>query len=193
MASEFRPGYRPRPLLLLVTTTSTTILFLFLVSVISLSRTALSPRKINIPDAYQPGQPVPGDPPCSARRTDYRAGLASCTDGLRPGPHYFVEYDVQRNIIVHASLWTAQETMTLGDLILTWGQPSGIDNSFLMWGQRGAFASDAEALSPDSKVYFISYDLQPGLQEPWRGFINTRPYTFTLTLPDLTKLLPSNP
>ena len=100
---------------------------------------------------------------------------------------YYVSYNTRASVITRVSKWVSDSDITIGDLILAWGQPLATDYSVLSWGNRTAFALGGAGLTPFDKVYFVSYTLTPSGDEPWRGFVNEEPY------PPLRVSLPSLP
>jgi hypothetical protein len=73
------------------------------------------------------------------------------------------------------TLWIDTPNMTIGDLILAWGEPSGVSGGYSYWyvhftGGRAAFIGSP--YTPTSKVYFVKF-AGPELSGPinrWKGF-----------------------
>jgi hypothetical protein len=117
---------------------------------------------------------------------DYWSRVASCTMEGQDGLRYYVSYDTKDHTITRVSKWISDWDVTIGELILAWGQPIGNDLAVVSWGNRTAFALGDNGLSPTDKVYFVSYYLNPTKEAPWTGFINRQPYSpHRLELPSL--------
>ena len=147
------------------------LLSLFMVGVILPLRDAPLPTfEIDMPDYYKVGQTLPAHPPCLSSGY-YPGKMVSCIEHNMDGMRYSVLYRDTDRVIVHAAVWNCNCNIKLGDLVLQWGQPTGIGYSTILWGNRSAFAFAKSGLSPFNKIYFISYDEKPEAQtNPWRGF-----------------------
>jgi hypothetical protein len=146
---------------------------LILIMVIKVHRLPITPPRLDLDSAFMPGNPVPPHSYCDWRLavTDTRFCVAPPLAGER------ISFDVDRykGTIVRTSL--SGRRLTVGELMLAWGQPSGYLKrgiSFqVFWQDRSAYLVTS-SLSPHSRVLFLSYDLQRGSQFPWRGLINRR-------------------
>jgi hypothetical protein len=68
------------------------------------------------------------------------------------------------------------QDLTIGDLILAWGEPTGQTrygySADVYWGTRSAFVSSTPGFSPFSTVYFVTYRAELEQAGPWRGFVS---------------------
>jgi hypothetical protein len=133
----------------------------FLVSAVGLNGTAAKVLDIEPPARLLPGQPVPHDARCSWEHW--------MTEDL------FCETDqayltVRSGVIARISF--DLRDVAVGDLILTWGQPTGAEqygrSTYVYWGNRRAWVWGRFA--PEARAQFITYSLKPDVSGPWRGF-----------------------
>jgi hypothetical protein len=154
--------------------------------VIVSARRALPALDVELPPYFQPGKLVPHGVDIGWD-CDYWNSVASCTRNGEDGMRYYVSYNTRASIITRVSKWVSDSDITIGDLVLAWGQPLSTDYSVLSWGNRTAFALGGAGLTPFDKVYFVSYTLTASGDGPWRGFVNEEPY------PPLRVALPALP
>jgi hypothetical protein len=61
----------------------------------------------------------------------------------------------------------------LGDLLLAWGTPTGINrlswSTEVHWGNRVVYVAN-NPLAPESRILYIAHNLAPERSQPWRGF-----------------------
>jgi len=124
-----------------------------------------------VPEYLLPGQPVPTQ--CDYTwRAYYPSNMYYCR-GFVEGAVMYAEYSNKRNIITWVSYSVDDETV--GDLVLTWGTPTGIRRYNwgveVYWGQRSVWVS-SEPFSPSSKVFLIAYTLKTPDVYAWHGFTN---------------------
>jgi hypothetical protein len=139
-------------------------------SMVIISRTGTSSQIYTPPQAYLPGNPLPGflgDEGCWL-------GLSynsSCLIHLQNHDIYWV-YEAGTHRILRTTI-TAEEN-TIGDLILAWGTPTGFDQDgiwiVMSWDTRSAQLVTT-SFNPYSRVRFISYDTELLRLSPWRGFV----------------------
>ncbi len=169
-------------------------LCLVVISAIMLTaRTALSPLDLELPRVFQPGHVLPPD--VSNFREYYRSlsGVTGYVDPANDQREYIVELDMPGRTIHHVSKWVFDSRLTLGDLILRWGTPTGQRGSFVEWDDRSAFVLSDLGFQPSSEVYFISYGSSSEDLEPWTGFAHSRSDTTTLSIRELASLFPLRP
>ena len=152
---------------------------------ISLRTAQLPELDIGIPPHYRPGQPLPLISTCTIQYQSVTSDIVGCVDRDAGNVRYFLQFDSTDKIITRASKYTGNDSITLGDIILRWGEPTGSDSSIVWWGNRSVYISRQLGLAPSSKIYFVTYNLEPENQNAWRGFINETPYLFTVILPTL--------
>jgi hypothetical protein len=158
----------------------------FILSFMLSLRTAQLPElDIEIPPHYRPGQPLPLISTCTIQYHSTTSDLVGCVDRDAANVRYFIQFDITGNVITRTSKYTGNDNITLGDIILRWGEPTGSDSSIVRWGNRSVYISRQLGLAPSSKIYFVTYNLEPETQNPWRGFVNETPYLFTVKLPTL--------
>ena len=136
--------------------------------IITTSRSATLPPPIDVPARYMPGSPLPDDGDCEWHM--YEDQMRFCR-GHADGWLFFT-YDMRARVIDHVTTENPGE-LTIGDLMLMWGIPSGIDQNrwgvYVYWGSRSAFVNGPR-FGPQSRVAFITYRLQAYPQSTWRGF-----------------------
>jgi hypothetical protein len=151
-----------------------TILFAVAAFVITKAyRTPIPLLDVQPDQQYMPGNPVP---PGSYRDWQYAISYTQyCVARQIPGENVTFDVSRRKNLITHTSVTSGK--LTVGDLMLAWGQPTGYArNGFVFevyWGTRSAYVV-AKALSPYSPVVFVAYDLELQYQLPWQGLINRR-------------------
>ncbi len=158
-----------------------------------IARTALHPLDIEIPSKYQPGQVLPSDIP---RFREYYRSYTNVTGYVQRSStslDYIIEVDMPGRTIRHVSKWIFDSHITIGDLIVRWGPPTGRRGSFVSWSDRSAFVlADTDHMLPTSQVYFISYGYDPQLEanDPWLGFSRSEDDINTVSLQKLASLVP---
>ena len=171
-AKQGAPVQPGRPILVSLTLLVFLGLTLLLFGVVTVARAQTIPQIPDIPQVYLPGSPLPKDiscytpsdehtPRCSVSVLDQEVHL-----NLDPETH-----------VIHSTLIPALEH-TIGELILSWGTPSGIiqtsHTTRIYWGTRSAHLYTG-AVQPDSQVQFILYDLEAPQTSPWGGFGRRKP------------------
>lgn len=146
-------------------------LIVVVAGVIIASRSNATSQPIEPPATLLPGNRLPEEARC-----DYHPFLDSriyCST-TRDGSTVYLSYDVARHEIMDTVIFTNH--MTIGDLILAWGAPTGYTRSGaalqVYWGSRSAYIF-VGTFSPNSRTSFITYSLEPRETLDWRGFINT--------------------
>jgi hypothetical protein len=128
------------------------------------------PMRIELPEKYLPGSPLPASVYCEYY--DYR-GEKFCF-GSWQGQSLNLVYDVQRRMIIKTAL-SFNKPVKIGDLIVSWGHPTGYTrglSSFrIFWDQRSIYVNQRD-FGPDSQSSFIYLQLDPPKNQPWQGFIN---------------------
>ena len=141
-------------------------LTLLISGVLLVARAQPVPRIPSLPQRYFPGNPLPDDVACYWPVGDH---MPHCSINYR-GKEIQFAVDAEMQVIDY-TLVRARE-YTLGELVVSWGSPSGIIQTFprtyVYWGTRAAYLTGA--LKPDSQVQFILYDRAPRPTAPWRGF-----------------------
>src|SRR5437762_5886729 len=122
----------------IISALTTTFATVVVVGVISTSRSAILAPQIDVPSRYMPGSPLPDDSDCEWHM--YEDHLRFCRAHAY-GWLYFT-YDTRARIIDHVTS-EAPDNLTIGDLMLIWGIPTGTDQNrwgvYAYWGSRSAF------------------------------------------------------
>jgi hypothetical protein len=122
----------------------------------------------DLPQRYLPGKSLPGDAACPKARIE--VWYVNC-EASHLG--YKVEFIIQGSTmsIISSSIWTPN--YTIGDLILAWGIPTGMDQDRhyinVFWGTRYALLL-TRSFRPDSHVKMIVYTQKALRSSPWHGF-----------------------
>jgi hypothetical protein len=130
-----------------------------------------APPVAQLPPALMPGNPLPND--------------ASCVTGPYPSGNNLYCYMMLDDTLVYFMFSSMQGTIerlsyspragVLGDLILAWGTPSGMNRLTwaveVHWGNRVVYVSD-KPFGPESRIHYVAYNLMPDHAQPWRGFVN---------------------
>jgi hypothetical protein len=126
------------------------------------------PRIPVLEPAMMPDQPAPTGGLCQ-----YQAPEVVCEYRHGNSAVYFTLADPT---IQQAYLFTYASGLTIGDLILAWGEPQGIaylpyQAIYVYWPERSAFILTKTGLSASSRVGFIRYGVHDDdEQQTWRGF-----------------------
>jgi hypothetical protein len=153
-----------------------TVLFLLLALILVIGAVVLRPqhRPVGLQPypALMPGQPVPphSDLSCLWHYISY-SDYFYCY--LRYDRRVMVGYVQAEGHI--EKIWIDTPGMTIGDLILAWGEPCGVSGGATYQyihfaGGRAAFVGSPT--SPASRVYFVKFagpDI-PGPINQWKGF-----------------------
>lgn len=88
----------------------------------------------------------------------------------------YFSYDLKEQVIDHTSVSLPGDGIAVGDLVLAWGDPTGMrqysSDRQVFWGRRSVYLG-GPIYSPFSPVTFVSYDLrEPEDVQPWKGFRN---------------------
>lgn len=142
-------------------------LTLLMLGIVSAARMETMPQFVDLPQYYLPGNPVPKEVSCTTQMYEY---LDRCFIEFGGHDVYF-SFDANRKTIIRTLI--PARAYTIGQLILFWGKPSGIDWKdtmiYFYWGTRSALLY-TRSLRPDNRVEFILYDLEQQTASPWRGF-----------------------
>jgi hypothetical protein len=94
----------------------------------------------------------------------------TCIGNVAGQKIYFI---VDRNSRMISGSAIRADEYRIGDLIRTWGYPTGFRNSdgpvTVYWGTRSAIIY-AKPVRPESEIDFIQYDLESQPAEAWQGF-----------------------
>jgi hypothetical protein len=168
-----KPGREPGTAMRHIAATAASLLtivaVLSITGVFRLSRTDLLPQED--PPAYiLPGQPLPGEARCAWYPYSGDAVVCRVYVGYDTA---FLTYDGSRRMILRTSIPLHDETV--GQLILSWGQPTGVKRlpwaTQVYWGTRSVYVS-APSFAPDNLTSYVSYAVFPEETEPWTGFSN---------------------
>jgi hypothetical protein len=142
-------------------------LTLLVLGIMSVARIGTIPQFLDLPDSYLPGNLQPKEVSCY---TYISEPFPHCSIQLLDYKVYFT-FDAQTRTIMNTVI--SAHPYTIGQLILYWGTPTGINwneyTIYIYWGTRSAMLS-ARSLRPDSRVRFILYDLEQPEASPWQGF-----------------------
>ncbi len=176
-----------------VTMALTALLLVAIIGVMLATRTSLRPLNLDLPARYRPGQVLDSTQP---HFREYYRSYTSVTGYVERASDtldYIIELDMPVRTIRHVSKWIYDSHITLGDLILRWGPPTGKRGSFVEWQDRSAFLTSDDGLFPSDEVYFITFGMAPEDLEPWNGFTSDKPETSSLSLRGLAGLFPLRP
>jgi hypothetical protein len=116
-----------------------------------------------------PGNELPENARCNWSPTS-QGDMLYCNLSIEDKLIYFA-YDTEKRAIVHTSV--PVEDGNVGDLILDWGNPTGVRwfsrSVEVQWGTRSVFVS-TRPFNPANRALFISYSLEPNSGSPWIGF-----------------------
>ncbi len=126
----------------------------------------------SFPSDSQPGGPLPQFASCDYH--NFYGGIAYC----RFGDFFSASYDYTAHKIECIYHSQGFNGLTVGDLILAWGQPTGIEfsgySTTLYWGNKLAYVSYNHKFTPSSLVTFTAWCNDQRHGSPWRGF-QTKP------------------
>lgn len=118
---------------------------------------------IEIPETLMPGNPIPEGTECKS----YFAGEVTCQMGQ-------IRLFAQYGAITYTRLYLRNEEVTIGDLILSWGTPTGLsrygDTVAVYWRNRYVYAIGSP-FTPHNRVIVMIWDnrrVRTG--RPWEGF-----------------------
>ena len=152
-----------------------TVLILMLALILVIGAVVLRPsfRAVGLQPypALMPGQPIPHYSDLSCLWHYFNNDTFYCY--LRVDRRVMVAYDASESAIDR--MWIDTPNLTIGDLILAWGQPRGVSGGYTyqyvhFTGGRAAFVD--RPTSPASRVYFVKFE-GPELSGPinhWKGF-----------------------
>jgi len=152
------------------TTELTAVFVVIIFGMIVLSR-ATRPVAPELPQQLLPGQSLPNNAECDTLPP--KGGWQYC-HVLDGDTVVELTYDTERQVIVHSDFQLG--TATIGELVLSWGTPTGIDRRDnwpirMQWGQRFVYIY-ANPFSPNNNAYSVHYVLEPRAAAPWTGFTN---------------------
>lgn len=130
-----------------------------------------TPPAVELPRDLMPGNPLPKE--------------ASCVTGPYPSSGSLYCYTMLDDTLVYLMFTSKQRTIerlsfsprggTLGDLILVWGTPTGMNRLAwsveVHWGNRIVYVTD-KPFGPESRIHYVAYNLTAEQAQPWRGFVN---------------------
>ncbi len=94
-------------------------------------------------------------------------------NALDDGVIVHFSYDLQEREIT--STVVAVQNVTIGQLILAWGIPTGYAKSVgaaeVYWGTRSVYLASLP-FTPETQVGYIAYSLRPYVTACWHGFTN---------------------
>jgi hypothetical protein len=144
---------------------------MLVVGVMTAARTGTIRQLLDLPPRYFPGNPLPEDVSCYTHDDEH---APRCFDQLF-GEEVYFNFDGNPRTILRTII--PAQAYTIGQLILSWGAPSGIRRNYytiyVYWGTRSALLY-TNSFQPDSRVEFILYDLEQQPTSPWRGFTYRR-------------------
>ena len=163
---------RRRPILIPFAALVFLALAMLVVGVVAVARTETIPRLLDLPESYLPGNTLPRDVSC------YKPGDEHTPHWFVPLLGYEVYFDFDAGTRMINRTVIPEQAHTLGQLIASWGIPTGIIRRFefdtyVCWGSRSAFIWGS-SIQPDSRVDFIQYDLEPQQASTWHGFTNRK-------------------
>lgn len=146
------------------------VITVLLTGIIAASGKEALPMPVEPPAVLLPGNSLPDNAHC-----DYHPFMESriyCST-VKDGLTLYLSYDMARHEIMDTVLLTNH--MTVGELILTWGRPTGYTKSGasvqVYWGNRAAYVFSGP-FTPSSRASFVTYSLDSHPVSDWHGFIN---------------------
>jgi hypothetical protein len=138
--------------------------------VIRASRTAVQPIKVEPASRFMPGQPRPKDSFCDWHHA--WGDFQYCNEHPSTDTGLTFAFDRRRKTITYSS--TYGFGLSIGELMLGWGQPSGYRSTGwavqVYWGSRSAYLV-SQKFEPQARVIFIAYELEPKESVSWKGFV----------------------
>jgi len=123
------------------------------------------------PPSLLPGNQLPDGADCFWYPYQY-GDTVSCYMKTTP-KRVYLAYDTRRQIISQTSMFIDEETV--GSLILTWGQPTGVKqlgwSMQVFWDNRYVYVRN-DPFEPDNYLGYVTYTLEPDKTTPWTGFKN---------------------
>jgi hypothetical protein len=166
-----------------------------MLTVVMTARVGTTPHAPDLPQRFLPGNPLPNEAACTTLSDDH---IPRCVVHMPHDDVYF-NFGAQSRIITRTVIPAQQ--YTVGDLIATWGTPSGftsladvvaIDEEnltaawgtpsgftwnetkiYIYWGTRSALLY-SRWFRPDSRVDFILYDVYQPQASAWPGFTSVK-------------------
>ena len=155
---------------LAVVTSTAVLLAVAVFAAVATRRTTVYPLDIGLPDRLLPGKPLPSSAHCDWYMVNEHTLYCAVTED---GVSVYLSFDIDRQMIRSASLPVHDKVV--GELILAWGEPTGVSKSGLSnqvyWGNR-SIVLISTPFSPDTRVGFVFYSQTPYTAGPWRGFAN---------------------
>jgi hypothetical protein len=134
-------------------------------------RTALEPLVLELPAALRPGSVWPRQSDASCAWYYYMGGPVSCHQG-----EFYFTYDPRSSVIEHTAWILPNQELTIGRLVLTWGQPVGIRQSgwlvSVYWPGRYVYVV-GRSFMPDNWVDVVVWSTNDSA-DPWQGFRQAR-------------------
>ncbi len=168
-AQQTAVSVQPKPSLglfqiVVVLSASSTLL---IAAVMALTRIGSIPAPPELLPSYLPGNPLPEGTTCYVGSSEV---IPRCSiHYLDQEIHFRVNAETQ---LIDTTI-IPSHAYRLGQLILAWGTPDSISRTshttYIHWGPRSAHLY-TDSAQPNSRVEFITYDLEPKPASPWRGF-----------------------
>ena len=141
-------------------------LTLLILGVMAVARTGPIPSILDVPQSYWPGNLPPEGMSCD----NNAVSVPRCFVEFQGHTVYF-DFDLDARLIIRAMI--PVETYSIGQLINSWGIPSGIHwnyyTIYVYWPTRWVIL-DNDSFRPDSHVQSIWYTPEQPPGSPWAGF-----------------------
>jgi hypothetical protein len=127
----------------------------------------VNPPSVNMPAELLPGNPLPAHTACIPT---YSYAEQYCWSG-----DVYFQYDMEAGEITHSSIYLYDQGVTVGELVIAWGSPSGYrrdgaDFINVYWADRYVYVI-GKIFGPDNKVVLVAWDASTQLSTPWKGWI----------------------
>ncbi len=163
--------WRYLPLIIKLSVSGLLCLLSIIFSIVTLARTEIPPDILDPPKIFLPGNPIPQlakDANCNR----YDLHYVSCIiHSSSDSEDMYMVYELGTERIIHTGVRTHQ--YKIGQLILTWGFPTGIiqydTTYYIYWGTRSAVL-DTPSFRPESLVEYLQYDMDEHPAAKWQGF-----------------------
>lgn len=135
--------------------------------ILTVARAEPIPRILELPQRYLPGNLPPENMSCDNANT---SGVPRCFVWFQDN---LVEFDFDIGPRIIRSAFVRVDAYTLGQLILSWGTPTGVNRNhytnYIYWPSRWVIL-DNDSFGPSSQVKSILYNYDQPMASPWRGF-----------------------
>lgn len=146
-------------------------LTLLILSVVEIAKRETLPGVDEPSPIYLPGSPFPEIGLCDLPHDGYLSCDAADDSLAWFGKKIYFIVDLRAGIIERMVAPTPP--YTLGQLVASWGTPTGITQNgittYIYWATRSVWL-DTRSPRLDSPIQYIEYDLEPSQASPWRGF-----------------------